>query len=125
MVLLATTICFVACHGGPADHFATFAQELEERGYRVELYGSGPALKKFEARNAHNLHTFSTEESAHALVEQLAPYNLVITDLGDHFDVELHLAMKEAAPNTPCYTYYDNAEPFVPGGYSEVAEKVM
>ena len=46
--LLAETVCFIACHGGPADHFATFAEDLVKKGHTVHVFAAGPALKKFE-----------------------------------------------------------------------------
>jgi hypothetical protein len=46
--LPTAAICFIVCHGGPADHFAIFAKELEKKGYEVQIFASGPALKKFQ-----------------------------------------------------------------------------
>ena len=41
-------IIFIVCHGAPADHFATFAEILHDRGYDVQIYACGAALKKLE-----------------------------------------------------------------------------
>ncbi len=50
MTTLAAIICLFAFHGGPADHFATFAENLTENGYEVQIFASGPALQKFQSR---------------------------------------------------------------------------
>ena len=44
-------VCFIACHGGPADHFATYAEALTKQGYDVQIHATGPALKKLQERN--------------------------------------------------------------------------
>lgn len=49
----------------------------------------------------------------------------MITDAGHPFDIPLQNAFKEKAPQIKRVTYYDNLEPFVPGGYSQTASKVM
>lgn len=40
---ITKAIIFVCCHGGPADHFATFSESLTKDGYDVQIYASGPA----------------------------------------------------------------------------------
>ena len=130
MSLLATTVCFIACHGGPADHFSTFAEELEKKGYKVQVYASGPALKKFQDRHVEKLIPFSldnlsVDEAAIRVARQCSEASVVITDVGDPFDIPLQKALSDHAPNVIRLAYYDNPEPYVPGGYSAVAAKVM
>jgi hypothetical protein len=121
----AAAICFIACHGGPADHFSTFAEKLAAKGHRVEIYASGPALKKFEERQIKNITPFSVEDGADALVQKCAKAKVVITDVGHVFDIELQESLAKQAPTVKRLAYYDNPESFVPGGYSETAVKVM
>lgn len=127
---VSAAICFIASHGGPADHFATFAEDLTQRGYKVEIYASGPALQKFEQRGAKNLHPFSLDntsekERAVEVAKACSKAAVVITDVGHPFNISLQQALSEEAPKTLRCAYYDNPEPFVPGGYSTVAAKVM
>jgi hypothetical protein len=120
-------ICFIACHGGPADHFATFAESLQQR---VEVYATGPALAKFQERGIEVRYSFSIDpEKEDALAAQIAKmcahYSVVITDLGHPFDIKLHKALAACTPHVRHLAYYDNPEPYVPGGYSTVAAEVM
>ncbi|MBA3816364.1 MAG: hypothetical protein H0X29_07565 [Parachlamydiaceae bacterium] len=127
------TICLIACHGGPADHFATFAQHLPSELVNVEIYASGPALKKFEDRGISVKKTFSldniSQDEEDALAEQIAKacaaYSVVITDVGHSFDIKLQNALARHAIHVLRLAYYDNPEPYVPGGYSKVATTVM
>ncbi len=122
-------VCFIACHGGPADHFSTFAESLP----RVEVHASGPALKKFQERGIEVKHSFSIEnissQEEDALAEQIAKAcaaaSVVITDVGHHFDIKIQKALAQYAVQTIRLAYYDNPEPYVPGGYSAVAAEVM
>ncbi|MBI2743908.1 MAG: hypothetical protein HYX48_08345 [Chlamydiales bacterium] len=133
MFLIATAITFIACHGGPADHFATFAEKLKEEGHQVRVYASGPALKKFEERHVDVALTFNAEglskEEGSLLAAQIArscnKTELVITDVGHSFDLTLQKALAEEAPSATRAAYYDNPEPYVPGGYSKVAAEVV
>lgn len=122
-----TTICMIACHGGPAQHFNVFAKALEQKGYRVEIHATGPALQKFGDRTVV---PFSIEEGmeevlARDLAGKCEKATAVITDVGHSFDRTLHNALKERAPGVTRLAYYDNPEAYVPGGYSDVANQVI
>lgn len=131
--LLQAAICFLACHAGPAEHFATFAQEISNDGKQVEIYASGPAKAKFESRGVTLTHPIDidrmTDEEQTVLAEQIAKEcaasSAVITDVGHPFGIKVHAALKRFAPHVRRFTYYDNPEPYVPGGYSAVASRVM
>jgi hypothetical protein len=124
MSLSTTVICFIACHGGPADHFAIFANHLKETGHNVEIHASGPALSKFDDRGFSPI-SFSTEEPASEVAKKCASASVIITDIGHAFAIDLQKALSEKAPLSFRYAYYDNPESFVPGGYSEIAAEVM
>jgi hypothetical protein len=123
--LATAAVCFVACHGGPADHFSTFAEELTRRGYEVHIYASGPALKKFQERGLEGVISFSVDAEAADIAKQCSKADVVITDVGHPFDLPLQQALAQDAPATLRLAYYDNPESFVPGGYSTTAAKVM
>jgi hypothetical protein len=128
--LLAATVCFIACHGGPADHFSTFAEDLVKKGYHVHIYATGPALEKFQdlpisSVNPFSLENISEDEAAIEIAKRCAEANVVITDVGHTFDIKVQEALASHAADTLRLAYYDNPEPFVPGGYSLVAAKVM
>jgi hypothetical protein len=48
-ISISIAVCLIACHGAPADHFATYAEVLIKQGYDVKIYATGPALKNFQA----------------------------------------------------------------------------
>lgn len=126
----AAVVCFIACHGGPADHFSTFAEDLVKRGYKVQIYATGPALKRFQDRRIEvvtpfSLEDISEEEAAIELAKRCSHANVIITDVGHMFDIPLQKALKSQASKSLRLAYYDNPESYVPGGYSAVAAKVM
>lgn len=132
MSLSAKVICLIACHGGSADHFTTFAENLIQEGYEVQVYASNLVVKKFQDRNIRAIPfalegLSSVEESV--LADQIAKscrhVSVVLTDVGHSFDEKLQKSLKDKAPNVLRLSYYDNPEPEVPGGYSAVAAKVM
>jgi hypothetical protein len=122
-------VCFIACHGGPADHFATFAEDLPG----VQIYVSELAAGKFHKRQIEVKQTFSTKglssEEQDLLAEQIAKAcakaSVVMTDVGDAFDIKLQKAFALHAKGVVRLAYYDNPESFVPGGYSVTAAEVM
>ena len=127
--LFASIICFIACHGGPADHFATFTEGLSQKGYEVQVYATGPALKKFQDRHIEAVPFFlegtSKTKIADDLAEKCKAANIVVTDVGHIFDISLQRALAKRAPLALRLAYYDNPESYVPGGYSATAAKVM
>lgn len=130
LAVSAAAVCFIACHGGPADHFSTFAEELTSKGHKVQIYATGPALKKFQDRKMEmifpfSLENISEEEAAIQLAKSCWGADVIITDVGHVFDVSLHEALKSQASKSLRLAYYDNPESYVPGGYSAVAAKVM
>lgn len=129
MSFLAAAISFVVCHGGPADHFAAFAENLAKDGEEIEIYASGPALKKMEDHSIAVKFPFSIDKEEDALAEQIAKScstaKVVVTDVGHPFDIKIQKALALYAPQVLRIAYYDNPEPYVPGGYSSVAAEVM
>lgn len=133
-VFMSTSaVCLIACHGGPADHFATYTETLVKEGYDVQIYASGPALKKFqdrgiEVKNGFSLDKLTPEEEdslAIQIAKTCATAKLVLTDVGHPFDIKIQKALSIHATKVPRLAYYDNPEPLVPGGYTNVADEVM
>ncbi len=131
LAIFQSIICLIACHGGAANHFAVFAKALEEQGHTVEIYATGPAIKKFQQHHITNIHMFSLEEGdtneevAARIAAKCAKAAIVITDVGHAFAICLQDALLKNAPKSLKIAYYDNPESYVPGGYSAIASKVM
>lgn len=132
-IVMSTTICLIACHGGPADHFATYAEELTKKGYKVQIHATGPALKKFQEHGIEvtspfsldNLTPFEEEKLAITIAKTCSTASIIITDVGHIFDVKIQKALSTHAYQSHRFAYYDNPETFVPGGYSSTANEVM
>jgi hypothetical protein len=131
MSVAAATVCLIACHG--ADHFATFSDELSKKGVSVQIYASGAALKRFTEKGIVVYKPFavdkitSVDEDALAveIAKSCSVASVVLTDVGHPFAAKIHRALSQHAAKVLHYAYYDNPEPFVPGGYSAVAAEVM
>lgn len=119
MNLSTAAICFVVCHGGPADHFAQFANHLTEKGHKVEILASGPALDKLKNREV----TPFEKNNLSFVVEKCRQCSVVITDVGDSFNIDLQKAL-QSIHSIQRIAYYDNPESYVPE-YSERAAQVM
>lgn len=133
MSLFTTIICLIACHGGPADHFAAFAKNLSQKGYEVQVYASGPAVKKFQEHGIPITRQFAADQLsaveeanlAADICKSCSKASVVLTDAGHLFDASLQKALAENAPKVLRLAYYDNPEAYVPGGYSSIAAQVM
>lgn len=130
---MSPIVCLIACHGGPADHFATYAEVLAKKGYEVQIHATGPALKKFqergiEVKTAFSLDNLTADEEdslANGIAKTCSASPIIITDVGHIFDVKIQKALNVHAHESRRFAYYDNPEPFVPGGYSSTAAEVM
>lgn len=129
--LASITICCVVCHGGPADHFATFIPELQKMGAHVHVHATSGVIGKFKGMSLEvdtlNLSDASLSEIdiARNLAKKCSKVSVLLTDLGNSFDISLQKAFKEYNPQVKRLVYYDNPESYVPGGYSDVANKTM
>ena len=131
----AAIVTFIACHGGPAAHFSEFAQELSRKGYRVEILATGPALDKFRQLKINavecNPEGFDLDDSesqqilAARITKWLQPGQTIVTDVGHPLMACVQDIVAKQFPQTRRFAYYDNPEPFVPGGYSATAARVM
>ncbi len=139
--MIATTtsalIYFVACHGGPAAHFSVFSTALGDRGYQVKVLATGPALNTL--RQLHidaeelnpdglNIEGLDAQDTLIHLAERVAKTcqkaQYVITDMAHPLMEHVHAAIRDKLTQVEHFAYYDNPEPYVPGGYSEVAARV-
>jgi hypothetical protein len=116
---------FIACHRDPADHFATFAQCLEN----VVIYASDPAMIRFRERAVLVDVPFFTDgmspQAEDVLAMQIAKTcisaSVAITGLRHPFDIKVQRALAEHAPLVRRLAYYDHLDPYV----SEVGVQVM
>jgi len=117
-------ICLVACHGGAANHMALYSEALSVEGYAVKIYGAGAALESFKKSGVACSTFTKDQEGLEHLIEKCKGAALIITDLGDPFDVEIHQGFKERLSAIPRAAYYDNPEQEVPGEYGVNAKRV-
>jgi hypothetical protein len=131
--MVTALIYFIACHGAPAAHFSEFAKELRKEGCRVEILATGPALDKLKGAGAKEFNEdildindpASQRLLAEKVAQSLGPGSVVITDLGHLLMASIQEAIAKEHPLIERFAYYENPEPFVPGGYMQTAAKVM
>lgn len=115
------------CHGGPADHFAVFIPELQKMGAQVHVHATPNVAGRFNDL-AVQVDTFNLSEVdiAKKLAEKCSKVSTVLlTDIGNTFSISLQETFKESYPQIKRLVYYDNPESYVPGGYSDIANKTM
>jgi hypothetical protein len=132
--LIQTLACInlIACHGASGDHFAVFTEKLLRESYEVRIFASEHAAKKFQDRKIEIFQTFIAENLSEEEADKLALEivkncigSVALTDVGNRFDLTLQKKLAEETPDILRLAYYDNPEPYVPGGHSEVALEVM
>lgn len=129
---LLPVVSLIACHGGPADHFAIYANDLKKE-YDVQVYTTDNFTQKFEEQGIKIHYVFSlkdlSSEEEDKLAEKIAKAcskaSVIMTDVGHLFDIKVQKALATHVSKIRRLAYYDNPEPFVPGGYSSVAAEVM
>jgi hypothetical protein len=114
-MIFALIITFIVSHPGPAEHFAAFARELEDRNLDCTLIARDTALKKLE-NSGLNVIQFSEEA-----LQAAAKSQLIFLEVCDVRMAELPRKLGKER----CVAYYDNPEKEVPGGYKDNAKKVI
>ncbi|MEZ5315484.1 MAG: hypothetical protein R3E91_04665 [Chlamydiales bacterium] len=131
MFVQPSEVHFVVCDTNPAKHFEVFAKELTTRGYPVQIHATGAALKTLEGCGFEKLNPFSLGKKSDDIVaEELVKKcnevaRIVITDIGNQFNVILQKKFKDKSSPICRMVYYDNPEPYVPGGYSETVSQIL
>jgi hypothetical protein len=139
---LTSVVWFIVCDGGPAVHFAAFATTLfTKHQVKIGIYATGPALIKMQDLHLpqsiqllpfiiEDINSKQQEELAVQLINSCLKQGAqtIITDIGNKFDAVLHTASSKlnlSADTVRVWCYYDNPEPYVPGGYSIKSEETI
>ncbi len=129
-----TVICFIVCHLGSANQIADYQPILEKQGYVVWTYTTGSVKEALEKRqlkvrelNPNNLDLYQRGDEQQQLAQEVAKVcsaaDVIVTDVGHLFAVQIHLALREYKKLH--LAYYDNPDNWVGGGYSQTAVQVM
>lgn len=114
------TVCFVTAHPGSAEHFAEFSKVCEERQIPHQVFAGQSVSSKFA------IPVIEIEPSDLSTIQEaVSDATCVITDVASEKWAELHLWLAKEHPEIRRICYYENPEPYVPGGYSETAAKVI
>jgi hypothetical protein len=141
-VTLTSLVCFIVCDGGPAAHFAAFVTHLfTQNELQISIYATGPALVKLKDSHLPNgiqLLPFTLDDSDRDQQEKVAEQLIddclkqgartLIIDIGNKFNAVFQAVLSEhnLLSNTiRSWCYYDNPEPYVPGGYSIKTEETI
>lgn len=123
----------ILSHPAAAENWGTYLTELQKRGEQPSctILAGGAAAKKLDERKIEYI-SFDPSvlrENMDKLSEMVAKIGentrRVITDCGHALAEKIHRCLLEAAPHIERVVYYDNPEPFVPGGYSEETAKAI
>lgn len=104
---LFASVSFLAHHAGPFEHFSHIAPLLEEKGEKTTLYATDVAWNKAQKEGTHCKPFFA---------EDFQEKDLVVIDTAT--SKEEISQIRKNSPSAKIYLYYDNPEPYVPGGYS-------
>jgi len=122
------SICFITAHPNPANHFAEYVQVYEEKGIPYKVLAEKNVAYKFSKGRSNVVEMdFSLNEDGliELLDKEVQSQNIVITDIAGQCFAAFHKWLKEKHPSIKRAVYYDNPEKYVPGGYSEMADKVI
>lgn len=129
--MVPLSLGMIACHLGTAEGFAQFAHDLPS-DQKISVFSAKEVQNKFEDQGVKST-SFSFKDLseddqnklADSIAEDCASCSSVITGVGDLFYLKIQEALARKAPHVKRMAYYDNPESYVPGGYSEVAFRVM
>lgn len=120
---------FFAAHPNPANHFVEYAQVLEERGVPYQVFAEKSLTEKFSRFSSRlrmiDSSDFSREEFMEDLLSSIHEQGMAVMDVSSEFFLEFQKRLAVKKPFVKRCVYYDNPEPFVPGGYSRLASKMI
>lgn len=126
---MTTNVCFVTAHPNPANHFAQFVQAFEEQETSCTVLAEKNVQGKFSQVKSNVIPFDASILENDTLYEQLISKiplgSIVVTDIGSEKWAILYQKLAEDHPNIKRIAYYDNPEQYVPGGYSELAARVI
>jgi len=117
---MLSMILLITAHPGPAHHFAEFAHVLEKEKIPYQIIAAPAVSKTFQ----HDIMCIEPSD-IEAIKEKIQNSTIVITDVASEKWAEIHQWLAEKHPHIRRICYYENPEPYVPGGYSETAAKVI
>lgn len=130
---------FLTCNSAPTAHFIALSKCLDQEEHQVTFVATGAEfgkLKELQVKlidfNPENLDLNKEEvqiKLAGELVKICSVAKMIIVDVGHLFSVHFLEALAKSASSKRelplVISYYENIERWVPGGYSEVAFKVI
>jgi hypothetical protein len=123
------SICFVTAHPNPANHFVEYVQSYEEKGIDCKVIAGKNVSEKFAQVKSKVVVIDPTSLEDEELMTQIEPeiasQSIVITDIANERWIALQQNLSEKHPSIKRAVYYDNPERYVPGGYSELASKII
>lgn len=122
---MTSNVCFLTAHLNPANHFAQYVQVLEDSGVPCKVLAGPSVHSKFSKAILLDVYKLGNEEFYQAVQKEIVSSTVVVTDIANERWADLHEKLAEDYPNIKRVAYYDNPESYVPGGYSELAAKVI
>lgn len=135
-VILAK-VFLISSHPAPAPQIGSLSEALKEEGIEYEILATEEAYRSLEKLKypVHNFYLgekplaslpdLEAEKVAEAVANQCKEGHAVMTDIGSPIAARIQRILTKKYPHITRIAYYENPEDFVPGGYSEMAGRVL
>ncbi len=126
---MASNVCFITAHPNPANHFAEFVKVFEEQDTSCTILAEQNVQGKFSQVKSNvipfDASILENDSFYEQLISKIPVDSILVTDIGSEKWADLHQKLAQDHPNIKRIAYYDNPEQYVPGGYSELAARVI
>lgn len=124
------SVCFVASHPNPADHFSEFVQVCEQRNIPCKVIVDKSRKESFASAKKAEIVAFDMthmgeKELIDCVKREVAFQSLVITDIASKHWILLHQQLKQQFPGIQRAVYYDNPQSYVSEEYNQLAQELI
>lgn len=123
--MAALTAFFLACHPNAGGHMADFKSSLDKQGVATTFLAADKAYDAAVRRGSSSVERISSEHAKAVALRLHQSADRVIADVGSEFSALVFQELDALNSKVVKIAYYDNPEPFVPGGYSATAAAVI
>lgn len=124
-----TEICLIAEHPGASNHFKAFIAPLERSGAVVTVLAGKNVVALFDSHASIRTVPYDPAAGAESLRDLLHKVAdkaaLILSDVAASRWTEPLRELKMSGREFTHFVYYDNPDPYVPGGYSKTAGAVI
>ena len=135
--VILTKVFLISSHPAPAPQIGSLSEALKEEGIEYEILATEEAYRsleklKYPVNNFYlgekplaSLPDLEAEKIAEEVADRCQEGHAVMTDVGSPITARIQRILAKKYPHITRIAYYENPESFVPGGYSEMAGRVL